>query len=229
MYTFEGKVEEIQLDHQGQRAAWISCPNEVIPAPGQYVLVHSPDDAEDPLGKTIFASAISDIGFLSIPPVPRSWEPGTQLVLRGRLGQGFNLPKDLQRIGLIAIDSTISYLLPLATQGIRSGCSVALYADGPLPDLASDLEAHPLSAAHEAASWADFLGICLKLESLIALRESLKLGPGEQLACPAQAFVLAPMPCYGLGACGVCAAPATRGWKMTCKDGPVFSLGALEW
>lgn len=229
MHTFEGRVEEIKLDYQGNRAAWISCPKEVIPTPGQYVLVHSPDDEEAPLGNTVFPSEISESGFLAIPPVPRSWEPGTRLILRGNLGQGFKLPKELHRMGLIAMDSTINYLLPLALQGVRQGSSVALFTDGLLPDLASDLEVHPLSAAHEVASWADFLGICLKLESLPTLRTSFRLDPGEQLACPAQALVLAPMPCNGLGACGVCAAPATRGWKVTCKDGPVFSVGALEW
>lgn len=229
MYTFEGRVEEIQLDHQGFRAARISCPKEVIPSPGRYVIAHSPDDPEAPLGKSLFASEISDRGFFSIPPVPGSWEPGTRLVIRGGLGHGFNPPKDMQRLGIIALDNTIGYLLPLATQGIRDGSSVALYTDGPLPALASDLEVHPLSAAHEATSWADYLGICLNLESLSGLRDSLQLSHGEQIACPAQALILAPMPCNGLGECGVCAAPARRGWKMTCKDGPVFPLGSLDW
>lgn len=229
MYTFEGRVEEIKLDYQGNGTAWISCPKEAIPSPGQYVLVHSPDDEVTPLAQTVFPSKISESGFLAIPPIPSSWEPGTRLLIRGRLGQGFKLPKDLQRMGLIAMDCSINYLLPLATLGIRQGSSVALYADGPFPELPSALEAHPISAAYEAASWADFLGICLKLESLPELSARLKLGPEEQLACPAQVFVLAPMPCNGLAVCGVCAAPATRGWKMTCKDGPVFSLGALEW
>jgi hypothetical protein len=229
MYTFEGRVEEIQLDHQGFGAARISCPKEVIPSPGQYILAHSPHDPEAPLGKTIFASEISEGGFLSIPPVPRLWEPGTRLLLRGGLGHGFNLPQDTQRLGIIALDNTLGYLLPLASQGLRGGSSVAIYADGPLPALPSDLEAHPLSAAHEAASWADFLGICLNLESLSGLRDRLQLGPGEQIACPAQALILAPMPCNGSGECGVCAVPARRGWKMICKDGPVFPLGSIEW
>jgi hypothetical protein len=132
-------------------------------------------------------------------------------------------------LGIIALDNTLGFLLPLATQGLRGGSSVAIYADRPLPALPSDLEAHPLTAAQEAASWADFLGISLNLASLPGLRDCLRLGPGEQIACPAQVLILAPMPCNGLGECGVCAVPARRGWKMICKDGPVFLLGSIEW
>jgi hypothetical protein len=229
MDNFEGRVEEIQLDHQGFGATRIICPKDVIPSPGQYVLAHSPHDPDAPLGKTLFASETSDEGFLSVPPVPRSWEPGTRLLLRGRLGHGFNPPKDTQRLGIIALDNTLSYLLPLATQGLRVGSSVAIYADGPLPALPSDLEVHPLSAAHEAPRWADFLGICLYLESLPGLRDRMQLDPGDQIACPAQALILAPMPCNGLAECGVCGVPARRGWKMTCKDGPVFPLASIDW
>lgn len=229
MYFYQGRVEEIQLDHQGRAAAWINCPKEAIPAPGQYLLAFSPVDEEAPLGRTIFCSEISNRGFLSIPPIPRSWEPGTSLELRGSLGHGFKLPRDLQRLGLISLDSTITYLLPLAIQAIQNDCSVALFADGPLPPLPSALEAHPLSASPEAVRWADYLAIGLKLESLPALRTRLDLGTRDQLACPAQALILACMPCSGLAECGACAAPARRGWKMTCKDGPVFDLGTLEW
>jgi hypothetical protein len=32
------------------------------------------------------------------------------------------------------------------------------------------------------------------------------------------------MPCAGLADCGVCAVELRRGWKLACKDGPVFDL-----
>jgi len=37
-----------------------------------------------------------------------------------------------------------------------------------------------------------------------------------------------PMPCGGLGDCGLCAVDLKRGWKLACKDGPVFDLNELE-
>jgi hypothetical protein len=40
----------------------------------------------------------------------------------------------------------------------------------------------------------------------------------------AQVLVVTPAPCGGLAECGVCAVTTRRGWKMACKDGPVFSL-----
>jgi len=43
----------------------------------------------------------------------------------------------------------------------------------------------------------------------------------------AQVLVVTPMPCGGLAECGVCAFTTRRGWKMACKDGPVFDLSEL--
>jgi NAD(P)H-flavin reductase len=40
---------------------------------------------------------------------------------------------------------------------------------------------------------------------------------------------MAAMPCSGLADCGVCAVPARRGYKLACKDGPVFDLDELDW
>ena len=35
------------------------------------------------------------------------------------------------------------------------------------------------------------------------------------------------MPCGGAAECGICAVPFGRGWKLACKDGPVFELNPL--
>jgi len=229
MRTHKGRVDEIQLDYQGRAAAWIRCAKEAVPAPGQYLLAYAPNDQDAPLGTSVFPGDITTQGFLSVPPIPRSWAPGTSLELFGRLGRGFSLPNTTQRLGLIAFDNTIAYLLPLAVKAIQDDCSVALFSDGPLPALPSALEAQPLSAASEAVAWAETLAIGLNLESLAALRANLGLGIRNQLPCPAQAFILAPMPCSGLAECGACAVPTRRSWKMSCKDGPVFELESLEW
>jgi hypothetical protein len=29
--------------------------------------------------------------------------------------------------------------------------------------------------------------------------------------------------------CGVCGVKGRRGWRLACKDGPVFDLNDLEW
>jgi Iron-sulfur cluster binding domain of dihydroorotate dehydrogenase B len=228
MLTHQGKVLEIRLDGYDE-AAWIACPPAAIPQPGQYLSAWSPLDQEAALGSTIFAGEIGPHGFLAVPPIPPSWEPGTPLVLRGPLGRGFELPDTAKRLALVALGDRLSRLLPLGLQAIQSGMAVALFTDCALPILPSAMEVNPLSALHEAYEWADSIAIDLAIEQLENLRQKLLLDRGDRLPCPAQALVVSPMPCGGLADCGACGVPARHSWKMICQDGPVFNLDELEW
>jgi hypothetical protein len=91
------------------------------------------------------------------------------------------------------------------------------------------IEAHPLAALPESLVWADLLAIDLPLARLPELHGCLGLGAREPLPCLMQVLVLADIPCGGLAECHVCAVPVGRGWKLACKDGPVFDLNELEW
>lgn len=226
MSAHKGKVAEIQLDSGGGAAAWITCPQQAIPAPGQYLLARDHDPV---LPVPLFPGVFSDQGFLAAPPVPVTWAPGTSLKLRGPLGNGFQIPVRIQSLALVGMGDTIARLLPLTTQALQVNLAIALFADTPLPTLPLALEAHPLSALPEASSWADFMVVDLPLEALPKFRETLGLSPERHLPCRGQALIVAPMPCGGLADCAVCAVPARRSWKLACKDGPVFNLDELEW
>ena len=233
MRVHTARVTEIQLDAAGL-AAWIECPPAAIPRPGQYVLAHDPEDRSAPLATPLFPAALSAGGFLAGPPVPPLWTPGTGLLLRGPLGRGFTLPMNYRRIALVALGDTAARLAPLIPVALGQEAALALFSDAPLPAwLPSAVEAYPLSALPELLTWADFIAIDLPLATLPDLRLRLGLGSSADhnppLHCPAQALVLAPMPCGGLGECGVCAVPAHRGWKLSCLDGPVFDLHETTW
>ena len=121
-------------------------------------------------------------------------------------------------------------MLPLAHLALGRGAEVALFSDLPLPALPAAVEALPLKALTESLAWADFMALDLHLADLGKLRTRLGLGMHERLPCPAQALLITPMPCGGVGDCGVCAVPAARGkWELVCKDGPVFDLNKLDW
>ena len=45
---------------------------------------------------------------------------------------------------------------------------------------------------------------------------------------PVFVLVDAPMPCAGMGDCGVCAVKARGGYRLACKDGPVFERRVLR-
>lgn len=227
MRTYPARVREVQIDGRGERMAWIDCPPGAVPAPGQYCAGYSLRDPDDILPSALFTGGSASGGFLATPQIPRHWDPGCELALRGPLGSGFQLPADSRRVALIASGDTSARLLPLAEQALGNGAAVALFSDAFLPPLPAAVEAQPLSAAPEASAWADYLAIEITLYRLNALGIILGLASGEHLACHAQALVLAPMPCYGLAECGACAVPMRRGWKAACKDGPVFELEDL--
>jgi hypothetical protein len=117
---------------------------------------------------------------------------------------------------------------------LQSGDAVTLFTSAPLPALPSSIEIYPLASLPDALTWADCLAIDLPLEALGGLRSRLGLKKGDRLMLPAPALVYTPMPCGGLAECGACAVPARavsarRGYRLACKDGPVFKLDELEW
>jgi hypothetical protein len=224
-----GQVLETRLDAVGAASAWVSCPAEAVPSPGQYVLAWSPDDVQAPLPTTLFAAETSEQGFLAVPPLPPCWQPGTLLELRGPLGHGFNLPTSIRRLALAALGNTQARLLPLIPASLVQDVAVALFTDQPLPFAPAALEIYPVQDLPGAIAWADFLALDLPASKLDRLRQELGVKPGDFLPCPAQALILIDMPCGGLADCGICALPAHRKWKLACKDGPVFDLHTLEW
>lgn len=226
MRTYKARLTEIQVDGN-QQTAWIECPPDAIPTAGQYVMAYAPVEPLSVLGTPLFRGDASGEGFLAAPPLEATWIPGTQLVLRGPLGHGFSLQG--HHLALATLGDTVMRLLPLATEALQRGDAVTLFTDAPLPSLPASIEIYPLGSLPEALTWADCLAVDLPLEALIGLRASLGLKKGEWLPMRAQVLVHTPMPCGGLAECGACAVPARRGYRLVCKDGPVFELDELDW
>ncbi len=157
MGRFSGRVSEVRMQPQGGISARVRCIPVAVPNPGQYILAHSPEDQDRVLPVPLFLQKIAPDGFWAAPPFPRSWEPGTDLELRGPLGKGFQIPISARRIGLIAVDDASARLFPLMEMTLAQDCAVALYSDQLVAGLPSSIEIHPLEAAPEAIAWADFL------------------------------------------------------------------------
>jgi dihydroorotate dehydrogenase electron transfer subunit len=140
------------------------------------------------------------------------------------------MPERALHLALIALGKTPARLLPFAAQALnRSKTNVALFTDASLPWLPAALEVQRLQNIPEALAWADFLAIDIPLQSLADLRPTLGLGTGERPPCPGELLIETPMPCGGLAGCGACAVTSRRGWKLACKDGPVFGINEIEW
>jgi NAD(P)H-flavin reductase len=237
MQTNTGKISLIQIEADGKRAAQLECDPKMMPRPGQYLQAHHPNEPEAVLGCSLFPVGLPpsienapNSDSVSLGPIPRTWHPGTTLALRGPLGRGFNLPPAANSLGLIALGETAGRLLPLIPAALSQNADIAIFSDAPLPALPPIIELRSLQALPEAIAWADFLAIDLPLENIPHLRETLQLGPYDYLPCPAQVLIATPMPCAGIGECGVCAVPKQKkGYALACKDGPVFNLNQLEW
>jgi hypothetical protein len=231
-----GIIKVIQIDEDGNRSAYVDVPTFTYPGPGKYILANDLGDPDSALGTPLFPVGLS--GTLdsrespALGPIPWSWTPGTRLNLCGPLGHGFHLPVDFRRLALAAFGGVIARLLPLIPQAIKSEADIAIFtnATNQQSSLPPAVEIHPLSSLVENLSWASFLAIDIPLEVLPDLRSALNLGPQDRIPVATQVLVQVPMPCSGLADCGACAVPTRKaGYKLACKDGPVFEINELDW
>ncbi|MFN8433199.1 MAG: hypothetical protein U0V18_04235 [Anaerolineales bacterium] len=220
MKTGTGKIEELFLDG----SARISCPPELIPAPGQYLLAHAAG-SDSPLPVPLFSSLLSpQNGFRFAPPIPSSWQPGQLLHLRGPIGHGFNLPLSTRKIALVAFDDIPARLLGLLSQALKQNAEVVLVSNSSVEDLPEVVEIQPVKGLLDVLRWADYIAMDVSRERVNQLKEMLAGKDQITAKVEAQVLIRAPMPCGALADCGVCALSVDHDWKMICKDGPVFDL-----
>jgi dihydroorotate dehydrogenase electron transfer subunit len=117
-------------------------------------------------------------------------------------------------------------LLTLVKPALDQGASVTLFADSEShPDFLSQLpamvEVSPLAILDDYVDWLDYLAVDLEREELERLSSHF---PDPSPPFDGQILVHTPMPCRGLGTCGVCSLRTTKDWRLACKDGPVFPL-----
>jgi hypothetical protein len=208
-------------------AARIICPSGLVPAPGQYLLAHEAG-SDAPLATVIYCARPLADGIISAPGVPGDWSPGTRLLLRGPLGQGFALPNSASRVALIAWDDGPRRLLALLEPASHQDASVTLVCENPPPDLPLQIEVLPLQALPEVLKWADYAAFDVDRESLAGLKNQLRAGKKAASGTQGQVLVRAPMPCGGLAQCGVCTVRTRTGNNLACEAGPVFDVNLLD-
>jgi hypothetical protein len=230
MRTAKAFVNEIYLDRR--RAARFACHPTLIPAPGQYVLAQAQSEPDAPLAVPVFSAGPCPGGFYAAPPLPADWQPGTRLSIRGPLGKGFQLPASSRFIALAAFTQNPARLLALTQQALAQNAAIILLTNDPPDGLSAAIEISPLSALPETLHWADYLALDLPRDALPA---ALKLIVTVSYSGIGQALIETHLPCGGMGECGICAVSTStgsvhslpKGYKLACKDGPVFDLKTL--
>jgi len=233
MRTGKGQVVELILEN-GLRHARISCPADLIPSPGQYLIAGIVSSSE-PLPVSLFSTESRSQSITMTPssqftacaPIPTTWTPGTNIILRGPLGRGFTLPLTARKVALIPFDESPFLLQSLINPALKQGAAVVLVSDADGEHLPDEVEVQPFSALDEILAWADYTAFDVLRENLPELRERLGGKTQVPVKREAQVLVRTPVPCGGGADCGVCAVVLKSGWKMACKDGPVFDLGEI--
>ena len=218
MQTGKGHVLELILEN-GYRHGRVSCPSSLIPFPGQYLLAG--DGSLSPLPVPLFHTDSAPQGFIAAP-IPDWWTPGMELQLRGPFGHGFTLQLSARKIGLVSFDVSPARLKGLIQPALNQDAAVVLVCDSVVDHLPDEVEVQPVSALNDVVDWADYLAFDVARENLSQIKE--RLGQLNQVAAgkDTQVLIHTPVPCGGVAECGVCAMTLKSGWKLACRDGPVF-------
>jgi len=150
MKTGKGQLHEIYLDS----GAWIICPPELIPAPGQYLLAHA-GGSDSPLVVPVFFSDSAPNGFRSAPLLKSAWLPGTRLNLRGPIGHGFSISASARKVALIAFDDSPARLRGLISSALKQEAEIVLVCNSVADELPEAIEVQPLQAMVDIL---DFIG-----------------------------------------------------------------------
>lgn len=224
MYTGKGQVLELILD-AGCRYVRVTCPPNLIPAPGQYLLAS--DGSDSPLPVPLFYTDAAPQGFIAVARGDAVWNPGVALYLRGPLGRGFTLPLSARKVALVALDDFPARLQGLIRPALQQDAAVVLVSGSAPDNLPDDVEVQPLSAFNDILEWADYVALDISRENLPQWKEGLRKQNHWMVGRSAQALIRTPVPCGGLAECGVCAITLKSEWRLACKDGPVFDWREL--
>ena len=224
MHRGKGKVIETLLE-DGQHLGRIACPPNLIPAPGQYLLAS--DASDSPLPVPLFYTDSAAESFLTALPEAVSWRPGQELYLRGPLGRGFEIPASAQKIALVAFDDSLTRLRGLIKPALKQNASIVAINDFPAGSLPDEVEVQPMRELAHVIQWADYIAWDVARENLFQLKEMLERSKQLPIKSEAQILIRTAVPCGGVGDCGVCAVTLKSGWKMACKEGPVFDWNEM--
>lgn len=223
------KTQQVTIDRlvqvNNEICLHIILQSTTIAGPGQYFQVC--DAGDDLLLPTVLhACRVEGNSVLLCGEILRHWLPGTELHLRGPRGKGFHLPPLAKKVALTTLDrSSLNPLMPVADLALQMGAEVTLLTNRPLTDLPAEIEVLSLDDLETVKDWADYIAAVSTYENLPALQRKMAVSSGNTLLV--EVLVDTPMICAEGSACGACAVQTHKGWRLVCKDGPVFRLDDL--
>jgi NAD(P)H-flavin reductase len=230
MKTLSGTITRIWGTF-GQLAADITCAGNMIIVPGQYLSITTPDQITA-IPNICFPIHIND-EILQVSPIPNEWHPSQKVEVRGPFGHGFSIPQISKKVCLVSWDQHPNRLMDMLKKTIREQREIILVWDAfqqteDSLSIPEDVEIMGLQNLDDAIRWADFIGMDSPINLLSEVARHKSILQSGVLTCPIQILVSTSMPCLGIADCGICSIPVKKGYKLTCKDGPVFDFGELD-
>jgi len=192
--------------------------------PGQYCLAFAPGTAQI-LPVSLYPCGELPDGLSLCGKLPTFWQEGMNLLLQGPSGQGFTDCLKARKLVIHATVSTLeSRLYALAAQALQRGADVAWVTDQLSIELPPQVEVLKSADFLEAVAWSDACAVALSFNHITDFQQTHPFKPGE--LSKVELLLDAPLIC-GNTHCGVCSVETSKGWKLACKDGPVFRLEDL--
>ncbi|MFW5713110.1 MAG: hypothetical protein ACOCYU_00380 [Brevefilum sp.] len=219
-------LEMLQI---GESIAGIfDLPAKSLPEPGQYLPTQALNGRGEALTHPLFSVA-GPASHNALGPIPSRWQPGDRITCLPPHGNGFHLPTNARRVGLLALDDQPIRILPLIGRALAQNAAIAFFfQEQPHPAILdwipASVEINALNELSKNMDWPDFLAVETNRENL---PELTPLFGSESTLLVGEVLVRTTMPCCGIGECGVCAVKTKGGWRHACSDGPVFPLKEL--
>lgn len=223
MKTYSSSIYEVTKNDNGARI----CIAPILPAhtlPGQYYLAFVKGSSQI-LPLPLFPFSENKDGMVLCGKIQPAWQPGNPLLLQGPYGRGFTHCLKSSRLAIFAMEKTLEErLYSLAVAVLDQGADVVWIADELSIDLPLQVEILKKSELKDAVAWSEDCAIAVPQAQIAILPRILPISTADR--SKVEVMVDAPFVC-GNAQCGVCAVETRHGWKLACKDGPVFQYGEL--
>lgn len=222
MKTYSTIIKEIPIDESRSRLR--ITPVLPLPAqPGQYYRAFA-EGTTQVIPILLYPFTVESDSMVLCGKIP-SWQAGTTLLLEGPYGKGFSNSMNSCRLCIHAMEKYLEErLYSLAMEALRFGADVAWVSDGLSLDLPPQIEVLKESDLGNAIQWSDSCALAVPLARLPNIPDELAIKPADR--AKVEVLIDAPNVC-GNAQCGVCAVETRNGWKLACKDGPVFPYREL--
>lgn len=223
MKTYLSTIVEVIKNEGGARIRT----TPMLPAhslPGQYYLAYA-EDTTQLLPVPLFPFSENMDGSVLCGKIQPQWQPETSLLLQGPYGRGFVQCLKSRRVAVFAFEKNLEErLFSLTEYVLAQGADVVWVSDDLKVTLPPQIEVLKESELMDAAAWAENCAIAIPQSHISILPMTLSISKVDRNKV--EVSVDAPFVC-GNAQCGVCAIETHHGWKLACKDGPVFQYGEL--